>query len=362
MTGGDQPLAAAVVATVLNEGKHLSAWLMGLESQTVHPSEVIIVDGGSQDDTLHQLRAWSPPFEVRIIAAPGTSISEGRNAAIAAVSSEVVAVTDAGTVATSDWLERLIEPFAEPAVDVVAGGFRPVLDSRWQRALAAATLPDMEELSGARILPSSRSVAVRRRWLDMGYQYPEWLDYCEDLVWDLQLQRAGARFVFVPDAVVTFAPRASLAGYARQYFRYARGDGRAGLWRQRHVVRYATYAAMLFVIWRRKPLELVLALVLGTGYAMPVVRRAWRRERVAGHPTGSFVKVAGAAILLRACGDVAKMAGYPVGLAWRVRRYGPRASWRRITPDGRLWRPGSRRTENRPPTMWRAGESRRAPR
>jgi cellulose synthase/poly-beta-1,6-N-acetylglucosamine synthase-like glycosyltransferase len=351
--------SVAVIATVLNEGAELASWLSGLERQTLPPDEVIIVDGGSRDDTLRQLRAWSPPFEVHIVCAHCVSISAGRNLAISAATSDIVAVTDAGTVAAADWLEHLVEPFVDPEIDVVAGGFLPVLETRWQRALAAATLPDLSEISGASFLPSSRSVAVRRRWLDVGYLYPAWLDYCEDLIWDLQLRRGGAAFYFTPGAVVKFAPRPNLASYARQYFRYARGDGKAGLWRRRHLARYGAYASALFAMRRRRPAELVIVAVLGIAYATPVVRRLRLRDSKAGIGLRSTVPIAVLAVLLRTVGDIAKMAGYPVGLTWRVHHFGPRTSWQRITPDGRRWRPGSRQTGNRLPTASRVAVSHR---
>ena len=39
----------------------------------------------------------------------------------------------------------------------------------------------------------------------------------------------------------TFVPRESLRSFWTQYYRYARGDGKADLWRKRHAIRYATY-------------------------------------------------------------------------------------------------------------------------
>src|SRR5690606_319440 len=47
--------------------------------------------------------------------------------------------------------------------------------------------------------------------------------------------------VFAPDARVAFRPRGSLRSFFRQYYLYARGDGKADLWRKRHAARYLTY-------------------------------------------------------------------------------------------------------------------------
>src|SRR5258707_13813115 len=105
--------------------------------------------------------------------------------------------------------------------------------------------------------------------------YPEWLDYCEDLVFDLALQNAGHLFGFAPEAKVWFRPRGSLVAFFRQYFRYARGDGKADLFRRRHAIRYAVYAALALLRYRRGR-WLVLLLALG---GLAYTRRPYARLR-----------------------------------------------------------------------------------
>jgi hypothetical protein len=332
----------SLIATVLNERAHLAEWLAGLEAQQLQPDEVVIVDGGSTDGTWEALQAWNPTCLKRLLQAPAATIAQGRNLAIRQSTGDIVAITDAGTVAGPDWLRLLVDVLRDPAVDVAAGGFYAQTASVWQRALAAATLPDMSEIEGARFLPSSRAVAVRREWLTAGVLYPEWLDYCEDLVWDLQLRRAGARFAFVPEAQVAFAPRSGPRAFRRQYFCYARGDGKAGLWPRRHLVRYAAYGGLIAVAVRRRPRELLLVSALASLNVAPLIRRLRRREPHLRPLSREFGLVLALALFARAFGDVAKMAGYPAGLLWRWRRHGalgPRTNWRRITPSGRLWRP-----------------------
>ncbi len=90
-------------------------------------------------------------------------------------------------------------------------------------------------------------------WAQIG-GYPEWLDYCEDLIFDLKM----GNFAWAPEALVYFRPRASLGSFYSQYYRYARGDGKADLWRKRHLIRYATYCValplLLVALWLGSPL------------------------------------------------------------------------------------------------------------
>ena len=55
---------------------------------------------------------------------------------------------------------------------------------------------------------------------------------------------AGRAFVWAPSALVAhFRPAHNLRQFFAQYYRYARGDGKADLWRRRHAIRYGTYLA-----------------------------------------------------------------------------------------------------------------------
>ena len=323
-------MRVSIVMTVKNEATTLPELLDSLIGETRRPDEVIVVDGGSDDGTVEVLDRWHDRLPLRVISLPGATIAEGRNAGLAAATGDIVAVTDGGVVLQPDWLERLVAPFEEPdAPDVVAGFF--VADPRTavELAIGVTTLPDAEEIEPRRFLPSSRSVAFRRSLFVAGIRYPAWLDYCEDVIFDLRLQRAGARFRFEPRALVRYRPRPSLAAFALQYFRYARGDGKAGLFAARHLIRYATYLGFLpLVAWRRRWWLVALAFGGAAWYLRRPYRRLWRQRQH--YPRHWVVRAALLIPLVRLIGDLAKQAGYPVGLAWRCRRYGIRRTWQSI--------------------------------
>lgn len=325
MTGRNR---VALVLTVLNEARSIDRLIRSIRAQTRPPDEIVIVDGGSRDGTPERIRALAaadPPLPLHLLELPGANISAGRNAAIGAATADLVAVTDAGVRLEPDWLERLTAPFDEPdPPDVVAGFFRPDLSgaptSVFQTALAATILPAESDIDPARFLPSSRSVAFRRSaWAAAG-GYPEWLDYGEDLVFDLTLRALGCRFGFEPRARVWFAPRESWPAFFVQYYRYARGDGKADLWRRRQAARYGAYLGALIALLaaRRHPWLLIPGGLLGLAYCRRPAQRYLDLTR--GRPAGWRLRGLLLVPLIRAWGDLAKMAGYPAGLAWRLRR------------------------------------------
>ena len=314
-------MRVSIVITVLNEVDSLPGLLDSLVAQTRLPDEVVVCDGGSTDGTLALLAAESR-LPLHVIRRPGTNISEGRNAAIEVATGEVIAVTDAGVRLSPQWLEKIVAPFEEATTQVVAGFFRPDPQTLFETAMGATVLPELREIDPARFLPSSRSVAFRKRAWAAVAGYPEWLDYCEDLVFDFRLRDRFGSFAFVPDALVYFRPRSSLRAFFAQYYHYARGDGKADLWRRRHVIRYLTYLVAVPLIAAAgavvSPWWLALTLIAIPG----MFWTGWRRLARVWSDLNPAQKLQAAlwVPIIRVTGDVAKMIGYPVGVWWRWRR------------------------------------------
>ncbi|MFQ3566722.1 MAG: glycosyltransferase [Aggregatilineales bacterium] len=329
----------AVVATVLNEGESIRRLLESLVAQTCQPDEIVIVDGGSRDQTVAILYEYTDRLPLRVLVEPGANISAGRNRAIEAARADVIAVTDAGVVLPPEWLAQIVQPLLkDPTIEVSAGFFRPDPHTVFEAAMGATVLPAVDEIDPEAFLPSSRSVAFRKSAWEAVGGYPEWLDYCEDLIFDLRLKAIGAPFAFAPEAVVLFRPRGSLHAFFRQYYHYARGDGKADLWRKRHAIRYSTYflAAPLIALlgWRAHQAFWLLFGVGAFAYLRAPYQRlgavlatAARAGRLRLTPASWLYAIAWVP-LIRLVGDFAKMAGYPVGWAWRLRSRPP--DWRRV--------------------------------
>ena len=317
-------LKVSVIATVKNEEHSIHRLLDSLAAQTRPPDEVVIVDGGSTDGTMRVLEEYAARdiLPLRVLVRPGTNIAAGRNAAIEAATHEIIACTDAGVRLSPNWLADLLRPFeGDSTVPVVSGFFLPDPQTLFEAALGATTLPALADVNPRHFLPSSRSVAYRRETWERVGRYPEWLDYCEDLVFDLRLYELFDSFPFVPQAVAYFRPRPSLRAFFRQYYHYARGDGKADTWRKRHLVRYVTYLVVL-------PLLLGLtighnpwwAMLLLAGAAF-VLRRPYQRliPMLADYSLLDMVRAILWVPIIAVTGDVAKMLGYPVGVWYRWR-------------------------------------------
>ena len=354
-------MRVSVICTVLNEGQSIRRLLDSLVAQTRQPGEIVIVDGGSRDNTVAVIEAYADRLPLRVLVEPGANISRGRNVAIRAATGDVIVSTDAGVWLEPVWLAELVAPFASPHSPVpnpqsptpspqsptpspqspipnpqsVAGFFLPDPQTPFEVAMGATVLPAVDDIDPATFLPSSRSVAFRKEAWEAAGGYPEWLDYCEDLIFDFRLRDEAGPFAWAPAAVAHFRPRGSLKAFFKQYYRYARGDGKADLWRRRHLIRYVTYLialpALAVLSVRHHPFWLVALPVGVVAYCRTPFRRvrAYLSELSPAEKLQTMVLIP----VIRAVGDVAKMIGYPVGWIWRLRHWSEKeVHWRKADP------------------------------
>ncbi len=306
-------MKVSLISTVKDASAHIEEFLGSVAAQTRAPDEVIVVDGGSIDGTQDLLRRADG---ITVIEEPGANIARGRNVAIAAAAHDVIAVTDADCVLEATWLERILEPL-DAGADVSMGFYRPITDGFLQECVASVNLPvGAEEVDPSTFMPSGRSVAFRREALDAVGGYPEWLPIGEDMWVDHRWRERGLDLRFAPDAVVRWRLRPTLRATWAQYFRYARGDAQAGMYPERHALRFGVYAGSTIALASRRRGPKLLAAAGAAAYARGPVRRAWRRMPDTRERAAATIVVPA----LMGWIDTAKMAGYAVGLVDRAKR------------------------------------------
>lgn len=315
-----EPQTVSIICTVRDEADNIAALIDSMLAQTRAADEIVINDCQSVDMTPAIVAAYAARYPQIKLVRGGHNISSGRNNAIRHARGPIIASTDAGLTLDPHWLARIVAPIEAGEADVVGGFFHPTPRSLFALALGETNYRRSSEIDPAAFLPFGKSIAFRKAVWEAVGGFPEWASHCEDLLFDLAVERAGFRRVFVPEAVVHFAPRPTLPAFIRQYYTYARGDGRAGLWPQRHALRYAVYltlSGLLGVAISQPRLRAPVGALIGLGvaaYTRGPYRRLWPKLR--GRPLGERLAALALVPLIRLAGDIAKMVGYPVGV-WR---------------------------------------------
>lgn len=311
------PCTISLVCTVRDEADNIATLLDSMLAQTRLPDEIVINDCGSHDNTAAIVASYTARDpRVRLVRG-GHNISSGRNNAVANARGALIACTDAGLTLDPGWLAAMIAPMERGEADLVGGFFTPAPRSLFELTLGATNYRDVAEIDPATFLPFGKSMAFRKELWERVGGFPEWASHCEDLLFDFAAAQVGYRRAFAPTAMVFFQPRSSLRAFARQYFLYARGDGVAGLWAKRYVARYGAYLGLvgvLTVMLFRPRVRLVGLLLIGGGiasYTHGPYRRLWTRLTGRGPMERAYALTL--VPIIRLVGDLAKMAGYPVG-------------------------------------------------
>jgi len=228
--------AVSVTATVLNEVDDIDRLVTSLMEQTLSPAEVVIVDGGSNDGTWERLQAASSrcPNLIAIRdescslkASPGP-IARGRNIAIAAASSDVIACVDCGCTYDSQWLIQLTAPILNGRAEYAVGG--SCIDPQDRTTWDIASAPFFGiKLSADEPTKSctARSMAFRKQvWQEVG-GFPEDVFLGEDTVFDLRARRVVTP-AFAERAKAHYRPKHTFQSAIRQIASYAETDGVLG--------------------------------------------------------------------------------------------------------------------------------------
>ncbi len=219
------------ICTVFNEEKTITNLLDSLFSQSLLPDEIIIVDGGSTDNTIEQISSYKIPsskrkYPIKLIIKKGNR-AVGRNTAIKAAKNDIIVCSDAGCTLDKNWLKNITIPFNDKEIDVVSGYYTSKNKNVFEKCLETYVSVMPDTIDKDNFLPSSRSVAFRKSAWEKVKGYPEYLDTCEDLLFDKKLKQSGAKFYFAQNALVYWKQRKNIFEAAKQLFFYAEGDGRA---------------------------------------------------------------------------------------------------------------------------------------
>lgn len=275
-------IPVSVIITVLNEAASIEILLDSLVNQTVTPKEVIITDGGSTDDTCERLQKYqqkSLPFKLEVVQEKGNR-SVGRNYAIEKASTSIIAITDAGCIPHTDWIQKLWEKYQVEKKPVIAGYYDAQPKTPFEEAVVPYVLVMPDRVNPNAFLPATRSMLLEKKvWKEVG-KFDQSLSDNED--YDFAKRIVAKQFLigFATEAKVSWLPRPTLSSFMWMIYRFARGDVQAGIIRPKVLFiffRVSLWCFISLLLWLSTPfVGLLFWLVSGVFYGLWSIQKNMR--------------------------------------------------------------------------------------
>ncbi len=204
-------LSASLVIVTVNRADSLDRTLTSLHQIRYENFEVIVVNGPSTDHTADVIAIHAAGL--RAYATDQVNISASRNIGLAHARGDVVVFIDDDAVPEPDWLERLLEPYADAQVATVGGFIRDAGGFAFQarytvcdrfgdtRAFASPedfSLDDETFLS----LTGTNFSARRASLLSIGGFDEEYIWFLDETDVNLRMHDAGLKFAVAPGAEI----------------------------------------------------------------------------------------------------------------------------------------------------------------
>lgn len=189
-------------------------------NQTMPPSEVIIVDDGSSDETVEIAKRY-PVVIVRHEGNKG--LAAARNTGVRSARNQLVASIDADCVPRPDWLEKLLERMTEETVAGAGGQLvernQDSLPDLWRSVHMKQSHGDELIVNAAFIF--GHGTVFRKSALEKVGLYNEKLrTNAEDCYISERLKKAGFTIVYEPAAVAEHLRTDGVVSLMRTYWRW----------------------------------------------------------------------------------------------------------------------------------------------
>ena len=210
----------SLIIRTRNEAATLRQTLDAIFGQTCQPSEVIVVDSGSIDSTLDIVS----DYDVKLISISPERFTYGHALNVAAQEAQgeyLISLSAHALPANPFWLERLLDPLADPAVAGASSHQVPYPGQHLEPYLVfwqALHQWHLQTPIVQRYLFSNACSCIRV-CLWRATPFDETVASCEDHLWAMKMQSQGYRIIYAVHSTVFHSHRLPRLVAAQRHWR-----------------------------------------------------------------------------------------------------------------------------------------------
>ena len=176
----EQPLVSVIVPSY-NQGKFIRATLDSILQQDYRPIEILVMDGGSTDETVEVLKSYGELSELKWVSEPDRGVVDAVNKGFAKTQGEILAIQSSDDCYLPGTLYRVVEEFS---CDTAAGfvyGDTVKIDAEGREVLRNRIGPySLEALFLRKTWIPQPSAFFRREVLEAVGGWDSRIPYCPD--------------------------------------------------------------------------------------------------------------------------------------------------------------------------------------
>lgn len=208
----------SIVVSCYNKGRTIEDCVTSILRQDLDGMEIIAVDDGSKDDSLHILERLGVHGALNIIREKHRGISATKNRGFVASKADIVLFLDGDCILEKGSLQELTKSFEGHMVDCVGGEVRAANSSN---IIAHAVELMQNEVD--RKWPFGANVAYSRKALDKAGVFDEQMRFGEDAELYLRVIKLGFRSIMNQRVVARTRNPDNLVSFFRQRLKWGRG-------------------------------------------------------------------------------------------------------------------------------------------
>lgn len=216
----------SIVMTVFNDQENIGSLIKNIENQTYYPKEMIIVDGGSVDNTVQVINKYKQEslLNIRVLAGEKLNIAQGFNRGIREVNTEYIGIVACGNIYPKDFFEKLVSDLdSDKSLSVAYGSLSGSVNNKFMSAYCRAHFGKDNYV--ASLIPHNHGNLVRTElYKEEGLFYEKFSYAGEDMEFFLRIMNHGRRVYCNRREIIIWEVPENKQQYLKQLRNYCIGN------------------------------------------------------------------------------------------------------------------------------------------